>query len=70
MVRQITKAKNGTQPKHDPDDPEAAAAAAAAASAQVKHEEEPLGETPDSVELYLNEIARYKLRRRSKTAAS
>src|SRR5512135_448164 len=25
--------------------------------------EEPLGETPDSVELYLNEIARYKLLR-------
>src|SRR5438105_3700304 len=28
-----------------------------------KAEEEPLGETPDSVELYLNEIARYKLLR-------
>ena len=25
--------------------------------------EEPIGETPDSVELYLNEIARYKLLR-------
>src|SRR4029079_9441491 len=32
--------------------------------AQIKPEtEEPLGETPDSVELYLNEIARYKLLR-------
>src|SRR5581483_112658 len=32
--------------------------------ASVKPEaEEPLGETPDSVELYLNEIARYKLLR-------
>jgi hypothetical protein len=33
-------------------------------AAPVKAEaEEPLGETPDSVELYLNEIARYKLLR-------
>ena len=65
MVRQITKPKSGTEPKpkSNGDDPEEAAAAAAAASAQVKHEEEPLGETPDSVELYLNEIARYKLLR-------
>ena len=64
MVRQVTKPRNGTDPKLSGDDTdEAAVAAAAAASAQVKHEEEPLGETPDSVELYLNEIARYKLLR-------
>lgn len=29
----------------------------------IKPEDEPVGETPDSVELYLNEIARYKLLR-------
>jgi RNA polymerase primary sigma factor len=32
-------------------------------AAVIKPEEEALGETPDSVELYLNEIARYKLLR-------
>jgi RNA polymerase primary sigma factor len=40
------------------------AAGPGAAPAPVKPEaEEPIGETPDSVELYLNEIARYKLLR-------
>ena len=45
-------------PGNEPEEPRARAAPAVKAEA-----EEPLGETPDSVELYLNEIARYKLLR-------
>ena len=67
MVRQITRPKSVKSVKGADDSDDAldkrASPAPAAAAATVKHEEEPLGETPDSVELYLNEIARYKLLR-------
>ncbi len=66
MVRQTVKPLNrrttsvapvGPGEKLDDHDPVKPAAPAKPAA------EEPMGETPDSVELYLNEIARYKLLR-------
>jgi RNA polymerase primary sigma factor len=61
----MVKAKEKTElVRRENDLSEIPTAATAIPVAQIKPDvEEPLGETPDSVELYLNEIARYKLLR-------
>jgi RNA polymerase primary sigma factor len=62
----MAKQKTATAPVEEvvPDELEEIEPAPVPAPAPAKPEaEEPLGETPDSVELYLNEIARYKLLR-------
>ncbi len=69
MVRQMVKTKekpsNGVHKASPNDkDPLVATIPDRIPVAHIKTEtEEPMGETPDSVELYLNEIARYKLLR-------
>ena len=65
MVRQRERARTGVDDKAvaGAEQEEPRGVAAIPPPALPKPEEEPIGETPDSVELYLNEIARYKLLR-------
>ncbi len=64
MVKQITKPKGEIEEDVTPEELEDVEVPAPLPAAPARPQpEEPVGETPDSVELYLNEIARYKLLR-------